>query len=253
MKEMGRNLFGTNNSIESEMANAETICTTLRSPTRKISSKIRWKIGYSPVKEDSIPTLMVSSTFGDNTVYLYALNFNTTSANSIKKSAILAANAYFADGELKSFFKTLKMFSNWESSRSNISTPKEFTCILYLSIHLLRQHFSNYDKDSQRLFKALKDNLNKVITTFRPLVANIRTLLRLEKLRFISGRPKKKKPPDFTDYLPGFFYSFLSKQSLSLSRFKKSGIRVIVYFNMKVKRENILVWKMHTHADNTSP
>lgn len=108
MKEMGRNLFGTNNSIESEMANAETICTTLRFSTRKISSKIRWKIGYFPVKEDSIPTLMVSSTFGDNTVYLYALNFNTTSANSIKESAILAANAYFADGELKSFFKTLK-------------------------------------------------------------------------------------------------------------------------------------------------
>jgi hypothetical protein len=34
--------------------------------------------------------------------------------------------------------------------------------------------------------------------------ASARELLRLERTRFISGRPRKRKPPDLTAFLPGF-------------------------------------------------
>ena len=50
----------------------------------------------------------------------------------------------------------------------------------------------------------MKDSLGEIVESFRPFVANVRELLRLERTRFISGRPRKRKPPDLTELLPGF-------------------------------------------------
>ena len=50
----------------------------------------------------------------------------------------------------------------------------------------------------------MKDSLGEIVESFRPFVANVRELLRLERTRFISGRPRKRKPPGQTDFLPGF-------------------------------------------------
>ena len=59
-------------------------------------------------------------------------------------------------------------------------------------------------EESRRLLKAMKDSLGEIVESFRPFVANVRVLLRLERTRFISGRPRKRKPPDLTELLPGF-------------------------------------------------
>ena len=50
----------------------------------------------------------------------------------------------------------------------------------------------------------MKDSLGEIIESFRPFVANVRELLRMERTRFISGRSRKRKPPDLTAFLPGF-------------------------------------------------
>ena len=50
----------------------------------------------------------------------------------------------------------------------------------------------------------MKDSLGEIVESFRPFVANVRELLRMERTRFISGRPRKHRPPDKTAFLPGF-------------------------------------------------
>ena len=62
----------------------------------------------------------------------------------------------------------------------------------------------NCAEESRRLLKTMKDSLGEIVEGFRPFVANVRELLRLERTRFISGRPRKRKPPDLTALLPGF-------------------------------------------------
>ena len=50
----------------------------------------------------------------------------------------------------------------------------------------------------------MKENLGAINLPFRPFVANLRQLLRLDTIRFITGRPRKQKPPDPTPLLPGW-------------------------------------------------
>ena len=59
-------------------------------------------------------------------------------------------------------------------------------------------------EETRRLLKTIRDSLGEIAEGFRPFVANVRELLRLERTRFISGRPRKRKPPDLTASLPGF-------------------------------------------------
>ena len=59
-------------------------------------------------------------------------------------------------------------------------------------------------EESRRLLKTMRDSLGEIVEGFRPFVANVRELLRLERTRFISGRPRKRKPPDRAAFLPGF-------------------------------------------------
>lgn len=50
----------------------------------------------------------------------------------------------------------------------------------------------------------MKDRLGEIVENFRPFVANVRALLRMECTKYVSGRPRKRKPPDRTPFLPGF-------------------------------------------------
>ena len=59
-------------------------------------------------------------------------------------------------------------------------------------------------EDARRLLKTMKDSLGEIVESFRPFVANVLELLRMERTRFISSRPRKRKPPDKTAFLPGF-------------------------------------------------
>ena len=59
-------------------------------------------------------------------------------------------------------------------------------------------------EDAASLFKTMKDTLHEIVERFRPFVTNVRELLRLVHLAYISGRLRKAKPPDLTPLLPGF-------------------------------------------------
>ena len=62
----------------------------------------------------------------------------------------------------------------------------------------------NCGEETRRLLKTMEDSLGEIVGSFRPFVANVRELLRMERTTCLSGRPRKRSPPDRTAILPGF-------------------------------------------------
>ena len=209
IKTMTRDLFGSGLGLEQDMSNAPRVRTVLSSPTRRVDAVVGWKMGSFPVGDTHQPVLVVSSSFGSSTLYLYALNFVPQDAtpDAMRAAAILAATAYFRRWSVEVLFQDVKQCFSIEGAR--VRTFKRLENLLALCT-LAYSYFAhvlpNCGEETKRLFKAMKDSLGEIVESFRPFVANVRELLRLERTRFISGRPRKRKPPDMTAILPGFAF-----------------------------------------------
>ena len=206
-KELSRDVFGTGRGIDEDMAHAPCVRATLRSPARRAEATVRWRAGFFPAGDAHLPVLVVSSTFNGTTLYLYALNFAGPDAppDELRKAAILAANAYFCRWSVEVLFQDVKQCFRIEGAR--VRTFRRLENLLALC-SLAYSYFAHVlprcGEETRRLLKTMKDSLGEIVESFRPFVANVRELLRLERTRFISGRPRKRKPPDPTPLLPGF-------------------------------------------------
>ena len=102
-------------------------------------------------------------------------------------------------------FQDVKQCFSFEDAR--VRTFRRLENLLALCT-LAYSHFAhvppNCGEEMGRLLKTTKDSLGEIAGSFRTFVANVRELLRMERTRFISGRPRKRRPPDETAFLPGF-------------------------------------------------
>ena len=207
VKELSRDVFGTGRSIDEDMADAPCVRATLRSPTRRTEATVRWRAGFFPSGDAHLPVLVVSSTFNGTTLYLYALNFvgPDASARERREAAALAANAYFCRWSVEVLFQDVKQCFKIEGARVRTFRRLEnLLAVCSLAYSYFAHVLPNCGDETRRLLKTMKDSLGEIVESFRPFVANVRELLRLERTRFISGRPRKRKPPDLTPLLPGF-------------------------------------------------
>lgn len=207
VKDLSRDVFGTGRSIGEEMARAPCVRATLRSPTRRVEATVRWRAGFLPAGDAHLPVLVVSSTFDGTTLYLYALNFAApdASARELREAAALAANAYFCRWSVEVLFQDVKQCFRIERARVRTFRRLEnLLAVCTLAYSYFAHVLPNCGEETRRLLKTLKDSLGEIVEGFRTFVANVRELLRLERTRFISGRPRKRKPPDLTAFLPGF-------------------------------------------------
>jgi len=201
----GNYYFAT--GIGEGMARAPCVRATLRSPTRRAEAEVRWRAGFFPAGDAHLPVLVVSSAFGERTLYLYALNFAGPDAapDELRRAAVLAANAYFCRWGVEVLFQDVKQCFAVEDAR--VRTFRRLENLLALCT-LAYSYFAHVlprcGEESRRLLKTMRDSLGEIVEGFRPFVANVRELLRLERTRFISGRPRKRRPPDPAAFLPGF-------------------------------------------------
>ena len=207
VKELSRDVFGTGRGIDREMAGAPCARATLRSPTRRAEAEVRWRAGFFPAGDAHLPVLVVSSTFNGATLHLYALNFAgpDASARELREAAALAAGAYFCRWSVEALFQDIKQCFGIEGVR--VRTFRRLENLLALCT-LACSYFAHVlprcGEKSRRLLKTMRDSLGEIVEGFRPFVASVRELLRLERTRFISGRPRKRRPPDPAAFLPGF-------------------------------------------------
>ena len=204
-----RDLFGINLPIDRAMKSAPATHATLSSPTNQTSATIRWRPGFFPSGETHLPILIVSSTFNGTTLYLYATNFihGVWTDETMRKAAILAANAYYNRWQIEVLFQDLKGAFAIEQAR--VRTFHRLTnliAIATLAFVYFAHHLPHCSEATTKLLKLMKDNQQAVLLRFRPLVSNIRTLLSLTHPRYITGRPRKEKPPDLTPLLPNFSF-----------------------------------------------
>ena len=207
VKEMGRDVFGTGQSINEGMARAPCVRAALRSPARRVEATVRWRAGFFPAGDAHLPVLVVSSTFNATALYLYALNFAGTdaSARELREAAVIAANAYFCRWSVEVLFQDVKQCFRIEGARVRTFRRLEnLLALCTLAYSYFAHVLPNCGEETRRLLKTMKDSLGEIVEGFRTFVANVRELLLLERTRFISGRPRKRKPPDLTAFLPGF-------------------------------------------------
>ena len=207
VKETKRDVFGTGRGIDEDMASAPCVRATLRSPTRSAEAEVRWRTGFFPSGDAHLPVLVVSSSFNGATLHLYALNFvgHDAPADELRRAAVLAANAYFCRWGVEVLFQDVKQCFAIEDARVRTFRRLEnLLAFCTLAYSYFAHVLPNCAEESRRLLKTMKDSLGEIVEGFRPFVANVRELLRMERTSFISGRPKKRKPPDRTAFLPGF-------------------------------------------------
>ena len=207
VKELSRDVFGTGRGIDEDMASAPCVRATLRSPTRSAEAEVRWRTGFFPSGDAHLSVLVVSSSFNGATLYLYALNFvgQDATADELRRAAVLAANAYFCRWGVEVLFQDVKQCFAIEDARVRTFRRLEnLLAFCTLAYSYFAHVLPDCAEESRRLLKTMRDSLGEIVESFRPFVANVRELLRLERTRFISGRPRKRKPPDLTAPLPGF-------------------------------------------------
>ena len=203
---MSRDVFGTGRSIDKDMMDAPCIHTILRSPTRHVEAQVCWRKGFFPVKNSHLDVLVVSSTFNGATLYLYALNFvgPDASKRELNEVAILAANAYFCRWSVEVLFQDIKQCFRIEDARvRTFCRLKSLLAFCTLADTYFAHILPRCGEETKRLLKTMKDSLGEIVESFRPFISNVRELLRMERTKFISGRPRKHKPPDMAPYLPG--------------------------------------------------
>lgn len=202
-----RDLFGTGRDIAEDMAAAPRVRAVLRSPTRRVEATVGWREGFFPCGDATLPVLVVSSSFGGNTIHLYAINFTDggASAAELRAAAVLAANAYFCRWSVEVLFQDIKQCFSIEDARVRTFRRLEnLLAICTLAYAYFAHVLPNAGEEARRMLKAMRDSLGEIVEGFRPFVANIRELLKLRRVKYISGRPRKKKPPDTAPLLPGF-------------------------------------------------
>lgn len=206
-KALSRDVFGTGRGVDVDMADAPCVRAALRSPARRVEAAVRWRTGFFPAGDGHLPLLVVSSTFNGTTLYLYALNFAgpDASARELREAAVLAANAYFCRWGVEVLFQDVKQCFSIEDAR--VRTFRRLENLLAFCT-LAYSYFAHVlprgGGETRRLLKTMKDSLGEIVENFRPFVANVRALLRMERTKYVSGRPRKRKPPDRTPFLPGF-------------------------------------------------
>lgn len=207
VKTMTRDLFGSGKGIEADMATAPAVRAVLRSPTRRVDATVRWRSGFLLSGETYLPVLVVTSSIGGNTLYLYALNFTKEDAtpDQLRRAAILAAEAYFCRWSVEVLFQDVKQCFSVEGARvRKFKRLENLLALCTLAYTYFAHVLPQSGEHARNLFKTMKETLHEIVENFRPFVSNVRELLKLGHTVFISGRPRKRKPPDRTPFLPGF-------------------------------------------------
>ena len=215
VKKMDRDVFGDGRTIDESMKSAEfaDVMLTVRTGNRR--TKVRCRPGViqycadpkskSAVTED-VRVLVVESRFDGKSIYLYVVcpDWVLTSPVQMAIYAERAAQAYCDRWQIETSFFVMKQEFALEKAR--VRTFKRLNNIFTLCVlaYVYATQFLRKAKGFRKILKYLSDNLETVSTKTHALLAGIRALVKEARIRFISGRPRKRTVDDRQMALPGF-------------------------------------------------
>ena len=215
VNKMDRDVFGDGLDIDASLQSARFFDAMLHVHTGDRRVKIRCKPGVvqyckDPRSKDSVTegvgVLVVESRFDEKSIYLYVIcpDWVLRSPAQMAIYAERAAQAYCDRWQIETSFFVMKQEFALEKARVRTFRRLENIFSLCVLAYVYATQFLRKTKGFKRILKFLADNLGTVSSKTHALLAGIRALVKEARIRFISGRPRKRTVDDRQMALPGF-------------------------------------------------
>ena len=215
VNKMDRDVFGDGLHIDVSLQSAKFFDAMLHVHTGDRRVKIRCRPGVvqyckDPRSKDAatenVRVLVVESRFDEKSIYLYVVcpDWVLESPAQMAIYAERAAQAYCDRWQIETSFFVMKQEFALEKARVRTFRRMENIFSLCVLAYVYATQFLRKTKGFKRILKFLADNLGTVSSKTHALLAGIRALVKEARIRFISGRPRKRTVDDRQMALPGF-------------------------------------------------
>ena len=215
VNKMDRDVFGDGLDIDASLQSARFFDAMLHVHTGDRRVKIRCKPGVvqyckDPRSKDSVTegvgVLVVESRFDEKSIYLYVIcpDWVLRSPAQMAIYAERAAQAYCDRWQIETSFFVMKQEFALEKARVRTFKRLENIFSLCVLAYVYATQFLRKTKGFKKILKFIADNLGTVSSKTHALLAGIRALVKEARIRFISGRPRKRTVDDRQMALPGF-------------------------------------------------
>ena len=215
VNKMDRDVFGDGLGIDESLRSARFFDAMLHVHTGDRRAKIRCRPGVvqycaDPGSRDAVTenvgVLVVESRFDEKSVYLYVIcpDWVLGSPAQMAIYAERAAQAYCDRWQIETSFFVMKQEFAMEKARVRTFKRLENIFSLCVLAYVYATQFLRRTKGFRKILKFLADNLETVSAKTHALLAGIRALAKETRIRFISGRPRKRMADDRQMALPGF-------------------------------------------------
>ena len=215
VNKMDRDVFGDGLDIDASLRSARFFDAMLHVHTGDRRVKIRCKPGVvqyckDPRSKDAVTenvrVLVVESRFDEKSIYLYVVcpDWVLESPAQMAIYAERAAQAYCDRWQIETSFFVMKQEFALEKARVRTFKRLENIFSLCVLAYVYATQFLRKTKGFKRILKFIADNLGTVSSKTHALLAGIRALVKEARIRFISGRPRKRTVDDRQMALPGF-------------------------------------------------
>ena len=215
VNKMDRDVFGDGLHIDVSLQSAKFFDAMLHVHTGDRRVKIRCKPGVvqyckGPRSKDAVTenvrVLVVESRFDEKSIYLYVVcpDWVLESPAQMAIYAERAAQAYCDRWQIETSFFVMKQEFALEKARVRTFRRLENIFSLCVLAYVYATQFLRKTKGFKRILKFIADNLGTVSSKTHALLAGIRALVKEARIRFISGRPRKRTVDDRQMALPGF-------------------------------------------------
>ena len=212
---MDRDVFGDGLHVDVSLRSARFFDAMLHVHTGDRRVKIRCKPGVvqyckDPRSKDAVTenvrVLVVESRFDEKSIYLYVVcpDWVLESPAQMAIYAERAAQAYCDRWQIETSFFVMKQEFALEKARVRTFRRLENIFSLCVLAYVYATQFLRKTKGFKRILKFIADNLGTVSSKTHALLAGIRALVKEARIRFISGRPRKRTVDDRQMALPGF-------------------------------------------------
>lgn len=215
VNKIDRDVFGDGLHVDMSLQSAKFFDAMLHVHAGDRRVKIRCKPGVvqyckDPRSKDAatedVGVLVVESRFDEKSIYLYVVcpDWVLESPAQMAIYAERAAQAYCDRWQIETSFFVMKQEFALEKARVRTFRRLENIFSLCVLAYVYATQFLRKTKGFKRILKFLADNLGTVSSKTHALLAGIRALVKEARIRFISGRPRKRTVDDKQMALPGF-------------------------------------------------
>ena len=215
IKDMERDVFGDGLAIDQSLAREPFVPATLRKHDGTRNVQLRWRTGVvtwcgkphsKEAKTGTARVLVVESRFDGKSIWLYAVcpDAMLDDPAGPERIALRAAQAYHDRWQIETSFQTVKQEFALEKARVRTFKRLENLFALCILAYVFATDHLRKVAGFGKVLKLLSDNLAAVSARPHALPSAIRALVGMPKVRFISGRPRKVRPPEPMQLLLAF-------------------------------------------------